>query len=79
MNRWDVSESICVGRKDRVRRNQIKWHMMGLARVPIKYRFILIVNICAMSMKTNPLVIQEVIKEEEIMEKKIYMYEAIVI
>jgi len=52
---------------------------MGLARVPIKYRFILIVNICAMSMKTNPLVIQEVIKEEEIMEKKIYMYEAIVI
>ena len=30
-------------------------------------------------MKTNPLVIQEVIKEEEIMEKKIYMYEAIVI
>lgn len=25
-----------VGRKDRVRRNQIEWHMMGLARVPRK-------------------------------------------
>lgn len=31
-----ANKEICVGRKDRVHRNPIEWHMMGLARVPIK-------------------------------------------